>query len=137
MSFLKRYASLCSLIACAVLLMTGCQTLRNHNAIAKEQMLAAAGFQRKQAQTPEQLADVQGLPQRKLVPHTRDGHLFYVYVDAAACQCIYVGTENNYQQYQRMAFEQNLADEQEMTAELNNEAALDWGAWGPWGPWQF
>jgi len=119
------------------MLMTGCQTIRNNNALAKEQMLAAAGFQRKPAQTPEQLADVQGLPQRKLVPHARDGHLFYVYADAAACQCIYVGTENNYQQYQKMAFEQNLADEQEMTAELNNETSLDWGAWGPWGPWQY
>ena len=119
------------------MMMTGCQTIRNDNALAKEQMLAAAGFQMKQAQTPEQLANVQGLPQRRLIPHTKDGYVLYVYADAATCQCVYVGTENNYQQYQKMVFEQNLADEQEMTAEVNNEASMDWGAWGPWGPWRY
>ncbi len=137
MNFSKQFYGILFLIACVVTMMTGCQTIRNNNAVAKEQMLAAAGFQMKLAQTPEQLANVQALPQRKLIPHTKDGQVMYVYADATICQCIYVGTENNYQQYQKMAFEQDLADEQEMTAEVDNEASLNWGAWGPWGPWRY
>lgn len=119
------------LIVCGMM-MAGCQTIRNNNAVAQEHMLAAAGFQMKQAQTPEQLANLQSLPQRKLAPHTKDDQLLYVYADAGACQCVYVGTEKNYQQYQKMAYEQDLADEKEMTAEMNVEASMNWGAWGPW-----
>ncbi len=137
MNFSKQHAMMFFLIACGMTMMTGCQTIRNNNAIAKEEMLEAAGFQMKQAQTPEQLADVQGLPQRKFVPHTRDGHVMYVYADAVTCQCIYVGTENNYQKYQKMAFEKNITDEQEMTAEENSVTSLNWGSWGPWGPWRY
>ena len=71
--FSKQYGRMFFLIVCGMM-MTGCQTIRNDNALAKEQMLAAAGFQMKQAQTPEQLANVQGLPQRRLIPHTKDGY---------------------------------------------------------------
>lgn len=124
-----------SLMIVSCMMMTGCQTMRDHNAMAAEQMLSAAGFQMKQAQTPEQLANLQDLPQRKLIPHTQDGQVMYVYADATTCQCVYVGTENHYQQYQKMAYEQSLADEREMTAEMNREASMNWGAWGPWGPW--
>ncbi|OGX14349.1 MAG: hypothetical protein A2351_06615 [Omnitrophica bacterium RIFOXYB12_FULL_50_7] len=89
----------------------------------------------RQAQTPEQLANVQGMTQRKLIPHTKDGRLLYVYADAEACQCVYVGTEQNYQDYQKMVYQTNLADEQEATAEMNSETMFNWGVWGPWGPW--
>ena len=125
------------LIACAVTIMTGCQTIRNSNAAAKEAMLSAAGFQMKQAQNQEQLTDVRELPQRRFVAHTLNGHVLYVFADVVNCQCIYVGTEKNYQQYQKMAFQQNITDEREMTAELNSETALNWGLWGGWGPWGY
>lgn len=137
MFFSKWKFSLFFLIVCGAVALAGCQTIRDSNARSKEEMLAAAGFQMKQALTPEQLANVQSMPQRKLVPHTKDGRVLYVYADAEACQCVYVGTEKNYQDYQKMVYQTELADEQETTAELNNETMFNWGAWGPWGPWGY
>lgn len=135
MSFLKRQCPMFFLILCGMIALTGCQTIRDSNARSKEETLAAAGFQMKQAQTPEQLANVRNMPQRKLIPHTREGQVLYVYADAEACQCVYVGTEKNYQDYQRMVYQTELAEEQETTAELNSENRFNWGVWGPWGPW--
>lgn len=137
MHFTKLRFSIGVLIVCAITIMTGCQTIRNNNAAEKEAMLSAAGFQMKQAQTQEQLTDVQEMPQRKFVAHTLNGQVLYVFADAVNCQCIYVGTEKNYQQYQKMAFQQDMTDEKEKTAELNNEASLNWGLWGGWGPWGY
>lgn len=132
MHFSKRNVSLCLLIVCGMAALVGCQTIRDSNARSKEETLAAAGFRMRQAQTPEQLANVQGMTQRKLIPHTRDGQLLYIYADAEACQCVYVGTEKNYQDYQRMVYQTELADEQEATAEMNSENMFNWGVWGPW-----
>ncbi|MFH1800951.1 MAG: hypothetical protein ABH891_08945 [Candidatus Omnitrophota bacterium] len=137
MSFSKRKSSWVPLIVCGAVALTGCQTIRDSNARSEEEMLAAAGFQMKQALTPEQLANVQSMPQRKLVPHTKDGRVLYVYADAEACRCAYAGTEKNYQDYQKMAYQKELADEQETTAEMNSEARFDWEVWGPWGPWGY
>ena len=135
MHFSKLQFLMWVLLACAVTIMTGCQTIRNNDAAAKEAMLSAAGFQMKQAQTQEQLTDVRELPQRKFVVHTLNSRILYVFADVVNCQCIYVGAEKNYQQYQKMAFQQNMTDEKEMTAELNSESSLNWGLWGGWGPW--
>ncbi|MEI6425628.1 MAG: hypothetical protein WCP55_25670, partial [Lentisphaerota bacterium] len=92
MYFPKLKFTVFSLIACSLVMLTGCQTIRDSNARSKEETLAAAGFQMKQAQTPEQMANIQRMSQRKLIPHTRDGKVMYVYADAEACQCVYVGT---------------------------------------------
>ncbi|MFA5168457.1 MAG: hypothetical protein WC530_08005 [Candidatus Omnitrophota bacterium] len=122
------------LIMCGMVVLTGCQTIRDSNARSKEEMLAAAGFRMKQARTPEQLANVRSMTQRKLIPHTKDGRVMYVYADAGVCRCVYVGTEKNYQEYQKMVYQTELANQQELTAEANRETMFDWGAWGPWGP---
>lgn len=124
-------------IIVTVMTMTNCQAIKNQDAASKEQMLAAAGFQRKVAQTPEQLDDIQKMAQRKFVTQIKDGKLMYVYPDFAACRCVYVGTESNYQEYQKMAFQKDLADEQQATAAMNESAALNWGYWGGWGRWRY
>jgi hypothetical protein len=48
------------------------------------------------------------------------------------CKRLYTGTEAQYQQFQRLALEKRLADEQLMAAQNNLSAAIDWGLWGPW-----
>jgi hypothetical protein len=55
-----------------------------------------------------------------------------VYADPDVCKRLYTGTEAQYQQFQRLALEKRLADEQLMTAQNNLSAAIDWGLWGPW-----
>ncbi len=135
MNFLKGNVRIFFLILCGMVVLTGCQTIRDSNAKSKEEMLAAAGFQMKEAQTPEQLANVRNMPQRKLLSHTKDGQVMYVFADAEVCQCVYVGTEKSYQDYQKMVYQTNLADEQETTAAMNNDSMFEWESWGTWGPW--
>ena len=134
----KLQAVFLAAIMTAGVLFSGCQAIMESNAQSTEQMLAAAGFQRKIAQTPAQFANMQAMPQRKLVPQVWGGQTMYVYTDAQFCECVYVGTEANYQEYQKMKFQKELADEQHDTAQMESTAPpppFAWEAWGPWRPW--
>ncbi len=99
-----------------------------------ENTLAAAQFNMKVATTPAQLANLKAMPQNTLTLHVKNGKNFYVYADAAGCQCVYVGNEAAYQNYQQLRIAKNIASEQVMAAQMNQDAMMDWGAWGPWGP---
>jgi hypothetical protein len=103
----------------------GCTAIQKEDASDTEQLLAAAGFQMKLANTPEKLAHLQTLTQHKVVPHEQDGNIRYVYADADFCQCLYAGDQASYQRYEKMAVKQNIA-------EMNENAAMNWGMWGPW-----
>ena len=84
----------------------------------KEGQLAAAGFVRQPADTPLKMTKLQALPQNTIVAAQRKGHNVYIYADAAGCGCA-----------------NSIAQMQETTAILNQEAAMDWGgAWGPYAP---
>jgi hypothetical protein len=63
-------------------------------------LFTAAGFIVKYATTPEKSAILRSLPPDKLVTRTMDGKLYYVYADAARCNCAYVGTPQAYAAYQ-------------------------------------
>ena len=106
---------------------TGCAAIRAHQAVETEQVLAAAGFQVKPADTPEKLAHLQTLTPRKVVRYSRDGQPQYVYADPETCKCLYVGDEKRYQRYQELSLQKKIADEQLSAAQTY------WGAWGPWG----
>jgi uncharacterized protein YdbL (DUF1318 family) len=110
--------------------LAGCAAIQKENTQTTEQTLAAAGFQMKLADTPAKLAQLKSLPQRKLVPQQQNGAIRFVYVDAQYCQCVYAGTETNYQQYQKLALERQIATEEASAAQMN---AMDWNMWGPWG----
>ena len=98
-------------------------------------LLSAAGFVPHQAQTPQQVAKLQALPQHSVVYTQRKSGNFYIYADAAGCNCAYVGGDAAYQQYQQLRVANNIAEMQQTTALLNAEAAADWGgAWGPLVP---
>ncbi|CAI8826096.1 hypothetical protein [Methylocaldum szegediense] len=112
-------------------LWSSCATVEADRARNTEQLLAAAGFKVRPADNPEQLAHVQTLTQHKLVPHEKDGTVYYVYADASTCRCIYWGPEEAYQRYQRLAAEREIAEDQRMAAEMNEDAAMNWELWGP------
>ena len=112
--------------------LAGCMTVGVQE---KEGQLAAAGFVRQPADTPLKLAKLQALPQNTIVAAQRKGHNVYIYADAAGCNCAFIGNDAAYQQYQQIRTANNIAQMQETTAILNQEAALDWGgAWGPYAP---
>lgn len=106
----------------------GCTAIEKSDAMDTERSLAAAGFKMKFADTPEKEAHLKSMTQRKVVPHQKDGEVYYAYADAEFCKCLYLGSEKAYQQYQKLAIEQNIA-------QMNENAAMDWGMWGGWGPW--
>lgn len=116
-----------ALMAIVVLLATaGCAAIQKSNAMDQERMLAAANFQMKFAKTPEQIAKIEALPQRKLTPVPGpDGKNRFVYADAQFCKCVYVGTEEAYDRYQNLTVKKQIAENEEA-------ASMNWGAWGPW-----
>jgi hypothetical protein len=116
-----------------VVLFAGCAAMRQERARDKENMLAAAGFQMKPADTPKRIAHLQTLTPLKLLPYTRsDGKLLYVYADPKGCDYLYVGDEIAYQRYRALEQQQKIAQEQMVTAQMNADAAMDWGLWGPY-----
>ncbi len=94
----------------------------------KEDMLAAAGFTLVPANTPQRQAALKALPPHKFVHQIRNNNVVFTYADPTICDCLYVGNQGAYDRYRRNVFAQNLADEQQMTAQMNQ---MDWGPWGP------
>jgi len=107
------------------IVLAGCAAMQKSETTDTEQMLAAAGFNMRPADTPEKLAHLKTLTQRKLISHERDGKVYFVYADADNCKCLYAGNQENYQSYEKLSMKQNIA-------EMNEAAPMDWGMWGPW-----
>jgi hypothetical protein len=122
--------SVAGLALCAVL--AGCAAIERHEANQTEQMLAAAGFEMRTADTPAKLDDLERLQQHKLVRHERDGEVTYVYADAADCKCLYSGDQHSYDEFQKLQVQENMASQEMMAAEMNQQAAMNWEMWGPW-----
>jgi len=110
-------------VAVIALTVTGCATIRAGETRSTEQMLAAAGFHMKVADTPETAADLRALPPRKMIVQRRGAEPYYVYADPDVCNCVYTGTEPQYQEYQRLRLQKELADER-------LDASRSWGPWG-------
>ena len=101
---------------------------------AREDLLAAAGFSLRPANTPERQASLHALPANRFVRQVRGDRVAYVYADPLVCGCLYVGDQQAYGRYRQDVFQRGLADEQQLTAQTYADAS-DWG-WGPWGdPW--
>jgi hypothetical protein len=114
-------------------LLTACQT-QQQIVTQREDNLAAAGFIVRPANTPERQVMLHRLPPHKFVQRVNGDSVHYVYADPLVCGCLYVGTQQAYGQYKLHQQQQNLADEQQMTAQSYADPAWNWGAWGPWGP---
>ncbi len=94
----------------------------------KEDMLAAAGFTLVPANTPERQASLAALPPHKFVHQVRNNVVIFTYADPTICDCLYVGNQAAYDRYRREVFAKNIANEQQMTAQINE---MNWGPWGP------
>lgn len=94
----------------------------------KEDMLAAAGFTLVPANTPQRQASLSQLPPHKFAHQVRNNRVVFVYADPTICDCLYVGDQAAYDRYRANVFQKNIANEQEMTAQMYQ---MDWGPWGP------
>ena len=118
---------------------TACATTQQTDAIDNERMLAAAGFRVKLADTAAKRDHLKTLPQRKLVPHQKEGEVFYTYADASYCKCLYGGPEKVYQRYQQMAVNKSIGEMalsyQQADNPMHAVDTMDWNLWTDWGPW--
>jgi hypothetical protein len=86
------------------------------------------------ANTPERIAMLKRLPPHRFIRREHGDVVHYVYADPLVCSCLYVGTQQAYDQYKRDRQQERIADEQQLAADEYSDAAWNWGAWGPWGP---
>jgi hypothetical protein len=125
----SRFYSLWSsstIVIVTTIVLAGCAALKKQETKSTEQLLSASGFDIQPADTPEKLASLQEMKQNKLIRRqTKDGQLQFLYADAAVCRCLYVGDQQDYQQYQKLAMQQQIAI-------ADQEAALDASLDSPW-----
>src|ERR1051325_633782 len=98
----------------------------------KESMLVASGFKVITPKTAAQQQKLQQLPPGHVAMVNRNGRTYYIFPDAAHNQA-YVGGPQEYQAYQQLRVANNIAQENVETAEMYQDAAMNWGAWGGWG----
>jgi hypothetical protein len=114
------------LVAAALLsLVAGCSTTRQ-----TENLLTAAGFTTMSATTDAQKAHLKTITPNKVTTVVRDGKTYFVFPDAKH-EVLYVGQQPQYEEYQKLRLQKQMADEQLQAAEMNSEAA--YGVWGGWG----
>jgi hypothetical protein len=104
------------------ILLAGCAGVGSSNT---ESLLTAAGFRARTPQTPKQQQIYAALPPYQVQRATVNGKVFYVYKDEKS-GVAYVGREPEYQSYQQLAIQQQIAQNQIAAAEMEQQAALDW-----------
>ena len=109
----------------------GCATMRRHEARDTGDLLVAAGFTTKPADTSARAQQLRAMPPLKLISESKDGNVVYRYADPYSCNCLYVGDQQAYAEYKRLALQKQIADERLQAAEAEESAAIDWGLWEP------
>ena len=118
--------------AAVALFVAGCAGVGSGNTTS---LLSAAGFHTLTPQTPKQQQVYAALPPYKVERATMNGRSFYVYKDEKA-GIAYVGHEPEYQRYQQLCVQQQIASDYYMAAQMNTVYARGWyGAWGPRAFW--
>jgi uncharacterized protein YceK len=109
----------------------GCSAMRRHDARDTGNLLVAAGFRTKQADSPERAQQLRAMPPLKIVSQSKDGHIVYRYADPYSCDCLYVGDQQAYVKYRSLALQQQRAAERLEAEEAEESASMDWDLWGP------
>ena len=102
----RRFDWLQRFAAAAVVVVMGCAGTGKEAPLSKQQLLVFAGFTLKLGYTPAALEEVGKLPQRRVVRIESGAQSIYVWVDAAGCQCWYVGDQHAYQRLLELGWEQ-------------------------------
>jgi hypothetical protein len=127
-----------SWLAVVCLALIGCATGGSGTTLSQvpisqtpEQLLSAAGFKQVIPTTPRQKARLSNMPQKQIFIISKGVKTYYIYADAQD-GCLYVGKEKNYDKFQDLLAQAQMASEQYAVAQMNS---WDWNGWGPatWG----
>ena len=113
-------------------LIAGCATTQTASIEDKRAMLVAAGFKTVTPKNAAQQQKLQTLKTGQVAQVQKNGKTYYVVADPSQ-NVVYVGGPTQYQNYQQLRAQKQLADENLETAELYQDASMNWGAWGGWG----
>ena len=117
--------------AAMLALMAGCATTQT-SIQDQRAMLVAAGFKTISPKTPTQQQKLQQLKTGQVAQVQKNGRTYYVVADPPQ-NVVYVGGPTEYQNYQQMRAQRQLAQENYETAAMYQDASMDWGGWGGWG----
>ncbi len=106
------------------LLLTGCNSLQK-----KEQLLSAAGFRTVTPSSSAQMAHLKSLPQGHLTPISKNGKTLFLLADAKNNRLL-IGNQTQYQAYEQLSLNQQIARDQRATKDLNADATSEWNDWG-------
>jgi hypothetical protein len=126
----SRHTFLASIAAACTALLVGCATSQTSTQ-NRESMLVASGFKAITPKTAAQKQKLQNLPPGKVTMIQKGGKTYYVFPDQAHNQA-YVGRPREYQTYLQMRTDKKLAAESLETAEMYQDASMEWSAWGGW-----
>ena len=116
---------------CTATLLLSCASTQTsmHN---RESMLVASGFKVITPTTPAQQQKLQNLPPGKVTMIQKGGKTYYIFPDPAHNRA-YVGRPREFQAYQQLRATNKLATENLETAEMYQDAQMQWSLWGGWG----
>ena len=119
-----------------VFVLIGCAAVKSQDAQSTEELLSAAGFIMIPAETPEEISNLNTLTPLKIEFSVKDNKPLYWYADPYNCKCVYTGDQAAYDRYEKLNVEENIADQEQEAALMNEQAAADANMWG-WlgGPW--
>ena len=121
---MKATALLFAAIATAIcgFLFSGCASTE---AADQESLFAAAGFVSRAPETAKQRELYAAAPAYKLQRGTVNGKVFYAYKDEKK-GLAWVGDEDAYQRYHKLAVQRQIAEDQLAAAEMNSAASYGW-----------
>jgi hypothetical protein len=83
-----------------------------------EDNLSIAGFVVHRADTPDLQTTLDLLPSHQVLQRVRGETIRYVYADPDVCDCLYVGSQQAYDLYQKQRLARHLADQQRIAARM-------------------
>ncbi|MES2661158.1 MAG: hypothetical protein V4689_21230 [Verrucomicrobiota bacterium] len=107
--------------------LAGCASVGSSNT---KSLLVAAGFREKTPETAKQKELYAAAESYKLLRITAEGKNLYAYKDEKNGTAL-IGNESNYQQYEKLAVQQQIAAQEYQAAVMRRDAAYGWyGAYG-------
>jgi|SRR6266850_1901853 hypothetical protein len=115
--------------AASLTALSGCATLRSQDDVGTRELLATAGFQKQSADSAEQTRNLASMPPLRVVARgMADRDVVFTYADPMKCRCLYIGGPKQYMEYQRLARQRQI-EEEELWAEAGG---MDWELWEAW-----
>jgi hypothetical protein len=126
----SRHILLVTTTAACTAILFGCATTQS-NTQNRENMLVASGFKMITPKTAAQQQKLQNLPPGKVTMIQKGGKTYYIFPDPANNRA-YVGRPKEYQAYQQLRADNKLAKESLETADMYQDAEMQWSVWGGW-----